>query len=136
MRGWPTTPGTVAGVRYAVGPADPVVPQPARAPAASSARATGALGATLALPGQPEQPNQRLRVVAVGDRLVEPLERPRHDFDPLLLVGLRPGLGEAGGRVDHDPLVREARAGVEARHLAPVLGRLADLLGQLASRRL
>ena len=96
-----------------------------------------------------QQADERLRVVAVGDRLVEAVQRPAHDLDALVLVGLglqaasrrpvaayrwtrsseKPGAGEelvhrlpAARRPCRSP--RPARA---ARSASGVLARLVEL---------
>src|SRR5437016_2657279 len=85
-------------------------------------------------PGEPEQRDQRFRVVALGDRIVEPVERPRDDLDPLVLVRLRGfcAVGQPGREVEPYPLVAEAGARVEGEDFLPSGRLLADLLGELS----
>ena len=73
-----------------------------------------------------------------GDRAVEVGQRPADDLDALVLVGLRRTVvvGQAGGVEDVHDLVEHADAGGEARDRLPASSaRSADLLGQLAARR-
>ena len=56
----------------------------------------------------------------------------RDDLDPLVLVGSALGVGEPGGQEHVDVLVGEARRGVVGASGSQSLGRLADLLAQLA----
>ena len=78
-----------------------------------------------------EQPDQRLRVAHLVDQRVELGERARLDVDALVLVRLGLGVRQPGGEVDVALLVGEAGRGVEGVQVLPVLGRLADLLGEL-----
>src|SRR4029079_17900104 len=57
---------------------------------------------------EPEQPHERLRVARVADRVVQLGERPLHDLDPLVLVGLRRLVIEVRGHEEMALLVREA----------------------------
>src|SRR5437660_9790176 len=82
---------------------------------------------------QPQESDERLGILARSDRLIEPVQRPWNDLDPLVLVGLCVGcVGEVGRRVQPYALVREPGAGVERGDLLPALSLLADFLGQLA----
>src|SRR5579859_3875216 len=82
---------------------------------------------------QPEQGDQRLRVLALGDRLLKALQRPGHDLDALALLGLvLVAVAQILGQVEPHALVAEARAGVEAGDLPPGARALADLLRELA----
>src|SRR6266511_3089092 len=81
---------------------------------------------------QHHQPDQRLGVLAAGDRAVELAQRDLDDLDPLVGRGTAGHVVELSGEEEPDALVRETRARVEALQLAPVPGRLADLLDQLA----
>ena len=83
-----------------------------------------------------EQPDQRLRVVDLVDQGVELGQRARLDVDALVLVRLGLGVRQPRREVDVDLLVAEAGRGVVGVQVLPVLGRLADLLGQLALGRL
>src|ERR1700710_2901679 len=81
---------------------------------------------------QLEQPDQRLRVAHLVDQGVELGERARLDVDALVLVRLGLGVRQPGREIDDAALVREAGRGVVVVQQLPVLGRLADLLGELA----
>jgi hypothetical protein len=83
---------------------------------------------------QVQQPDQGLRVARLGDQLVELRECADVDVDALVLgdVGRLVYVGEAGREEEVDLLVGEAGRGEERAERLPVLGLLADLLGQLA----
>ena len=85
---------------------------------------------------QVQQADQRGRVAAGLDRRVELVERQPDDLDPLVVLGLARDVVELGRQEQVALLGREPGAGVEPVELAPVAGRLADLLGQLALRAL
>src|SRR5437660_9243008 len=86
-------------------------------------------------PCQPQERDQRLRVLAFVDRVVEFAERPGNDLDPLVLLGLSLRcLRELRGQVQPYALIAEAWARVEDLDLLPVGGLFADLLGELAFR--
>src|SRR5215210_4906165 len=85
---------------------------------------------------KPEQADQALRVATVRDHLVEPGQRLLDDLDALVVFGVRGLVVEVGRQVDVALLRRESGRGVEAREQPPAAGALADLLGQLALRRL
>src|SRR5205085_11441278 len=91
--------------------------------------------AASALPGgKPQQRNERLGVLALGDRAGNTVKRPRHDLDSLVLLGRRAagGVPQVGGQIQPHALVTEAGTRVEREHLLPRGGLLADLLGELA----
>src|SRR5580765_2199312 len=81
---------------------------------------------------EPEQADQRLGVADAGDRMVEVVERPGDDLDALVVLGGGVALGEARGVEDVDDLVHDSDRGDVLGDALPALGRLADLLGQLA----
>jgi hypothetical protein len=81
---------------------------------------------------QEQETDQGLGVPAILDHVVEVGERVTLDLDPLARLGLGVGIGQVGGQIEGDPLVRVAGSGVEGREELPVGGGLADLLGQLA----
>src|SRR6187200_1076732 len=85
---------------------------------------------------QHQQPDQRLGVAAAGDRRVELVERARLDRDPLVLDLVARRVGQARGEVDVALLVGEAGRGEERRQVLPAIGRLPDLLGELAAAAL
>src|SRR3954465_4339000 len=99
-------------------------PQRCGAPAGAMARSDP--------PAQLEQPDERLGVARLVDERVELGERACLDVDALVLVRLGLRVGEAGGEVDVALLVGEAGRRVEGRHVLPLGGGLADLLGELA----
>src|SRR5919197_2122550 len=94
----------------------------------------GTLAGDLGL--QPQQPDQRLGVARGGDRPVEVAQRPADDLDALVVLGLGVLVAQAGRQEDVHGFVHHAdrRDGLGDR--LPVLGRLADLLGQLALGRI
>src|SRR5881409_3375054 len=61
-------------------------------------------GAARPLVAQPHQTDQRLGVLAGGDRLVQAVELPGDDLDALPLVRRRVDLAQAGGREQDHPL--------------------------------
>src|SRR5215218_7525316 len=81
---------------------------------------------------QPEQPDQRLRVARRGEGAVEVGERPAHDLDALVLLGVGVAVAQAGGMEDVDELVGHAGARDVGGDPLPPHGRLADLLCELA----
>ena len=83
---------------------------------------------------KPEQGDQRLGVLALRDRVVELVQRPRHDLDSLILLrlGRLVGVGDLRGEVQPYSLVAEPGAREEHEQLVPMTGTLADLLGELA----
>ena len=83
-----------------------------------------------------QQADERLRVVAIGDGFVQAVQRPAHDLDALVGLGLQAVVAQAGGLEQVEALVGEAGRGEELVHRLPVVGGLADLLGQLALRGL
>src|SRR5215210_5399616 len=85
---------------------------------------------------QEQQADQGLRVAALVDDGVELLERPRLDRDPLAHDLLARRVGEARREVDVALLVGEPCGGEVGREVLPVLGRLADLLGELPAAAL
>src|SRR5215213_7803105 len=103
-------------------------PPPRAAPCPARPRSAAAAA-------QLEQPDQRLRVARLVDERVELGQRARLDVDALVVVDLRLGVREPRGEVDVALLVREAGRGVEGHEVLPVLGGLADLLGELALGR-
>src|SRR5207253_445637 len=66
----------------------------------------------------------------------KPGQRPGDDLDPLVLLALGTRLMQAGGMEEVNALVGEAGARVEAEDGLPALRSEADLLRQLALRRL
>src|SRR5215211_235985 len=85
---------------------------------------------------KPKQADQALCVATVRDHLVEADQRLLDDLDALVLLGVRGLVVEVSRQVDVALLRRESGRGVEAREQPPAAGALADLLGQLALRRL
>src|SRR3954452_19273290 len=85
---------------------------------------------------QHQQPDQRLGVLAAVERNIDLAERELDDLDPVLRRLLALHVVELGREEQPDALVREPGARVEALQLAPVAGRLPDLLGELALRAL
>ena len=83
------------------------------------------------------EPDQGLRVLRLGEDGVEVRERADLDVDALVVLHLGPlvDVGDAGGQEEVHLLVGEARRRVEGAQRLPVLGLLADLLGQLALGR-
>src|SRR5215210_6734977 len=83
---------------------------------------------------QAREADDRLGVRRLRDQRLEVGQRPRLDVDPLVLVdlGLLVGVGDSRRQEEVDLLVGEAGRGVEGAQRLPVLGLLADLLGQLA----
>src|SRR5215204_6278446 len=81
---------------------------------------------------QHQQTDQRLPVLAAGDRGVDAIQGKLDDLDPLAVRGLARHVVELGGEEEPDALIGEAGARVEALQLAPVARGLADLLGELA----
>ena len=77
---------------------------------------------------QPEQRDERLGVLALCDRVVQPVKRPADHLDPLVLVRRRLRRGaQFLGQVQPHPLVRKTRAGVEHEQLGPARRLLPDL---------
>src|SRR5215204_2942702 len=99
----------------------------------SLAAATGRSAEPLA---QKQQADHGLRVAAVGDQSFELGERLRHDLDALVVRGLRALVAEPRGQEQVALLVGEAGRQEHTHERLPVRGRLADLLGELALRRL
>src|SRR5689334_7765272 len=83
---------------------------------------------------QPHQPDERLRVLGLSEDRIEIAERADLDVDALVPVdlGSLADVRDAGGEVEPDLLVGEPGRRVEGPEVLPVLGLLADLLGQLA----
>src|SRR2546421_527065 len=102
-------------------------PRPARL-CGATARSAAELRAQL------HQRDQRLGVLGLGEDRVEVREWMELDVDPLVLLDLRAlaGVADPGGKEEEDLLGREAGRGVERAEVLPVLGGLADLLGELA----
>jgi hypothetical protein len=64
---------------------------------------------------------------------LEAVQRPRDDLDALLVVGwVDLAVVQPGGQEEVDLLVHHADAREERRQVLPLVGALADLLGQLA----
>src|SRR5919197_3370950 len=93
----------------------------------------GTLAGDLGL--QPQQPDQRLGVAGSGDRPVEVGQRPADDLDALVVLGLGLLVAQLAGQEDVNGLVHHADRRDELGDGLPVLGSLADLLGQLALGR-
>src|SRR5262245_30921546 len=105
-------------------------------PASSGVPASSLAAATRASAAQeraePEEADERLRVAAVANRLVELGERRLDYLDALVLIGRGAFVVEVRGHEEMAFLVREAGRGVEARQVLPAVRALADLLGELA----
>src|SRR5439155_18322009 len=78
------------------------------ASAALPASLDGARSPSAETGAEPEQAHEALGVLALRDRLVEPIERHLDHLDPLVLLAVRLSVVEVGGEVEVHPLVGEA----------------------------
>src|SRR5207302_3932263 len=87
-------------------------------------------------PRQPQQADQRLGILALADRLIQALQRPRDDLDALLLAAVSACREEVGRAKQMHALVAGAGTRVVGENRLPRARAAPDLLGQLAPRRL
>src|SRR5436190_5762966 len=79
-----------------------------------------------------QQPDPRLGVLDRAEQVLQAVERPAHDLDALVLVRLGVLVVQGGREIEVDLLVEDPHARPERAERLPVLGALADLLGELA----